>query len=159
MIPVEEYEGKVYIEKHPGNVLPANVPAIMRKTGAGKSAVLTIADENPAFTNDNLLVGTNVRRADPPARHELSANAEGFTFAPSSSRTALAPNSAYLLSENNIELVTTFEKRPYAHIVEIPVSEIDADAKWYDLQGRRVMRPQPGNLYINGSTKSLMLIR
>lgn len=159
LIPVEEYEGKVYIEKHPGNVLPANVPAIMRKTGAGKSAVLTIADENPAFTNDNLLVGTNVRRADPPARHELSANAEGFTFAPSSSRTALAPNSAYLLSENNIELVTTFEKRPYAHIVEIPVSEIDADAKWYDLQGRRVMRPQPGNLYINGSTKSLMLIR
>lgn len=160
LIPVEEYQGKVYLEKHEGTV-PANVPFIIRSS-KGNSAFLlkVVTDENPTFSNDNLLVGTNVQTQAPSPHFAMTATADGkITFKRTESASTFAPNTAWLLSESDKDLVTSFDPRPNARITEIDVDEVGADAVWYDLQGRRVTDPKPGNLYIDSTTHRLYLIK
>lgn len=159
LIPVEEYQGKVYLEKHEG-VIPANVPFIIRSANANRPFLLTVeAETNPVFKNDNLLVGTNVYTASPNPHFTLSATKDAISFVRTESETKYAPNSAWLLSESDKDLTTSFEPRPNVRISEIDADEAAADAVWYDLQGRRVAQPTPGNIYIDSTTHRLYLVK
>lgn len=159
LIPVEEADGVVYMETHHG-ILPANVPFILhRTTAAGRSLTVTVAETNPVFTNDNLLVGTNLRKSNPAPRHQLKTSADGYSFTYTTSTTALQPNTCYLLSESEGPLTISTEERPHVGITEITADSVDLEQKWYDLQGRRISAPTPGHLYINGTTRSLILVK
>lgn len=160
VIAVEEHEGKVYLEKHEG-IVPANVPFILRSPSPKQTVKLTIADENPAFRNDNVLTGQNVRYTAPAAYHvpALDGTRLYFRRLTPASGTVFPANTTVLISENTGELETTFDKRPYAHITEIAADEIDGEAVWYDLQGRRIASPAAGGLYINGTTRDLVRVK
>ncbi|MDE6119556.1 MAG: hypothetical protein K2F82_06790, partial [Muribaculaceae bacterium] len=70
-----------------------------------------------------------------------------------------APNSAWLLSESDKDLTTSFDPRPNVRITEIDADKTAADAVWYDLQGRRVTNPASGNIYIDSTTRRMYLIK
>lgn len=160
LIAVEEYDGKVYFEKHSG-IIPAFVPFILRSPDGAKAVTVSVADENPEFKNDNVLVGTTVRIAAPNPHHAVASTAEtvNFTRTEPAASAVIAPNSAYLLSEAAGDLTGSFDARPNVRITEIEADTLPADAVWYDLQGRRVASPAPGALYIEATTHRLYLVK
>lgn len=160
LIAVEEHEGKVYFEKHSG-IIPAYVPFILRSPNGNAAVTVNVADENPAFKNDNVLVGTTVRIAAPNPHHAVASTAEtiNFTRTEPSASAVIAPNSAYLLSEATGDLTGSFDPRPNVRITEVEAEALPADAVWYDLQGRRIASPAAGALYIEATTHRLYLVK
>ncbi len=159
LIAVEEYDGKVYLEKHEG-IIPAGVPFILRSPNGSRNVLLTVAGENPEFTNDNILVGTTLLTQAPNPHYSVTSTAESLTFTRKEATANIQANSAYLLSGAEGDLVTSTDPRPNAHITEIDADGIDAtNSVWYDLQGRRVATPAPGHLYIDGTSHRLILVK
>lgn len=159
LIPVEEYQGKVYLEKHEGTV-PANVPFIIRSKNGNNTFLLeVVTGEKPAFENDNLLVGTNVYTPAPDVHFTLTATGGQIGFKRNGKAANFAPNTAWLLSESDTDLTTSFDPRPNVRITEIDADKTAADAVWYDLQGRRVASPAAGNIYIDSTTRRMYLIK
>lgn len=160
LIAVEEFEGKVYFEKHSG-IIPAFVPFILRSPNGNKAVTVSVAESNPEFTNDNVLVGTTVRISAPNPHHAIASTTEtiNFTRTEPAASAVIAPNSAYLLSEAAGDLAGSFDNRPNSRITEVDADAIPAEAIWYDLQGRRVASPAAGSIYVEGNSHRLYLVK
>ncbi len=153
--PIDEYEGKVYLKKFGNNIVPANTPFILHCTDAEKTRLaMPVSEVAPTHNTANHMAGTNVATTA-SARHVFNNG----TFVATKSG-AVTSNSAWLVSSATGDIPTTYDESPnYATIDEILAGEVDTDAEWYDLQGRRVLKPVPGTLYINSLTHRVTRIK
>ena len=155
--PIDEYQGKVYLKKFESGIVPANTPFLLHCTDASKTRLaMPVSSLAPTHNTNNCMVGSNIAVASAPDRHVFSNG----TFVKTAGGSSLVSNSAWLVSSATGDIPTTYDESPnYASIDEILAGEVDAKAEWYDLQGRRVLKPVAGQLYINSATHRVTRIK
>lgn len=145
--------GKAYVRELDGEI-PASTPFILKSHNANSTVKLTVRYITSSVAT--AMVGTNVRNAKAPARHEIETTADGFRFRKVEAGTVNA-NSAYLIADTDEPLTVVYGDDPDAGIEEIEADKLTPDTHLFDLQGRPVYRPCPG-LYIDAATKKVVRV-
>lgn len=132
------------------DAVPANTPVIL--VGDAASATISLNTEAPATENTNVLTGTNVAMdwvSSYLTLGKVNEVAGFYTW----EGTSLGANKAYIAKDAaSAGLAFSFGGTTG---IESAVIATDADAKVYDLQGRRVQKAAKG-LYIIGGKKVLV---
>lgn len=145
--------GKAYV-KELDREIPAATPFILKTPN--KNSTVTLPVKYVTASVATAMVGTNVRNATAPARHEIETTADGFSFRKVEAVSVNA-NSAYLIADTDEPLTVVFGDDPDAGIEEIAADKLAPDTVLFDLQGRKVYRPLPG-LYIDAATKKVVRV-
>lgn len=143
-----------------GNVIPAGVAAVIKKTGAESSYEFTFAPAGVS-ENENDLQGVYATYNVPAdTKAYVLANKEkgiGFYLLNAEDRT-LAANKAYLVAPAEASGIKAFTF-DFGGTTGIDNLETAVEAEeYYDLQGRRVMNPTKG-IYVTKSGKKVLFTK
>ena len=146
----------VHLEMNEIDAIPAGQGVILRGESADVTeATLKVVASAPAIDND--LLGTTSEISDLTniltfGRLNLADGNKGKVGFSRYTGSKLAANRAYLQSTTAQSLVLNFDGQTTG-INGIESAVTTTDAPIYDLQGRRVMQPVNGQLYIQGGRK------
>lgn len=151
---------KVTLTEISGNVIPAGVAAVIKKTGAESSYEFTFAPAGVS-ENENDLQGVYATYNVPAdTKAYVLANKEkgiGFYLLNAEDRT-LAANKAYLVAPAEASGIKAFTF-DFSGTTGIDNLETAVEAEeYYDLQGRRVMNPTKG-IYVTKSGKKVLFTK
>lgn len=141
-----------------GKVIPAGVPAVIKGT-EGTTYTFTFAPEG-STTNENDLQGVYVSTTIPAetTAYVLAVGTKGvgFYLLNATDRT-LAANKAYLVLPAGAENVKAFILN-IGDLTGINSTEVAGEEVYYDLQGRRVLKPVKG-IYVTKSGKKVFFTK
>ena len=143
-----------------GNVIPAGVAAVIKKTGAESSYEFTFAPEGVSENESDLQGVYATYNVPTDTKAYVLANKEkgiGFYLLNAEDRT-LAANKAYLVAPAEASGIKafTFDFGGTTGI-DNPETAVEAE-EYYDLQGRRVMNPTKG-IYVTKSGKKVLFTK
>lgn len=142
-----------------GGVIPAGVAAVIEKTGAGESYEFTFAPSG-STANANDLQGVYVETTIPAENNAyVLANGTkdvGFYLLSETER-VLGANKAYLSVPNDAAGVKAFVL-DLGDLTGINSTEVAGEEVYYDLQGRRVLKPVKG-IYVTKSGKKVFFTK
>lgn len=142
-----------------GGVIPAGVAAVIEKTGAGESYEFTFAPSG-STANANDLQGVYVETTIPAENNAyVLANGSkdvGFYLLSETER-VLGANKAYLSVPNDAAGVKAFVL-DLGDLTGINSTEVAGEEVYYDLQGRRVLKPVKG-IYVTKSGKKVFFTK
>lgn len=142
-----------------GGVIPAGVAAVIEKTGAGESYEFTFAPSG-STANANDLQGVYVETTIPVKNNAyVLANGTkdvGFYLLSETER-VLGANKAYLSVPNDAAGVKAFVL-DLGDLTGINSTEVAGEEVYYDLQGRRVLKPVKG-IYVTKSGKKVFFTK
>ena len=142
-----------------GGVIPAGVAAVIEKTGAGESYEFTFAPSG-STANANDLQGVYVE-ATIPAKNNAYVLAKGTKgvgfYLLSETERVLGANKAYLSIPNDAAGVKAFVL-DLGDLTGINSTEVAGEEVYYDLQGRRVLKPVKG-IYVTKSGKKVFFTK
>lgn len=142
-----------------GGVIPAGVAAVIEKTGAGESYEFTFAPSG-STANANDLQGVYVETtilAENNA-YVLANGTKGVGFyLLSETERVLGANKAYLSVPNDAAGVKAFVL-DLGDLTGINSTEVAGEEVYYDLQGRRVLKPVKG-IYVTKSGKKVFFTK
>lgn len=143
---------EVVADGNNGDVLAANTPAILYSTANVESLAVSASEGTPVA--DNMLSGT-VAAISAPANSYVLSGKDGeagfYRYAPT---TNIMPGfKAYLSSESaSSKFSFVFADEDLTAIADA-VKEAGNNAAIYDIQGRKVVTPLKGSVYIQGGKK------
>lgn len=142
-----------------GGVIPAGVAAVIEKTGAGESYEFTFAPSG-STANANDLQGVYVETTI-PAKNNAYVLADGTKdvgfYLLSETERVLGANKAYLSVPNDAAGVKAFVL-DLGDLTGINSTEVAGEEVYYDLQGRRVLKPVKG-IYVTKSGKKVFFTK
>lgn len=142
-----------------GGVIPAGVAAVIEKTGAGESYEFTFAPSG-STANANDLQGVYVETTI-PAKNNAYVLANGTKsvgfYLLSETERVLGANKAYLSVPNDAAGVKAFVL-DLGDLTGINSTEVAGEEVYYDLQGRRVLKPVKG-IYVTKSGKKVFFTK
>ncbi len=142
-----------------GGVIPAGVAAVIEKTGAGESYEFTFAPSG-STANANDLQGVYVETTI-PAKNNAYVLADGTKgvgfYLLSETERVLGANKAYLSIPNDAAGVKAFVL-DLGDLTGINSTEVAGEEVYYDLQGRRVLKPVKG-IYVTKSGKKVFFTK
>lgn len=142
-----------------GGVIPAGVAAVIEKTGAGESYEFTFAPSG-STANANDLQGVYVETTI-PAENNAYVLADGTKsvgfYLLSETERVLGANKAYLSVPNDAAGVKAFVL-DLGDLTGINSTEVAGEEVYYDLQGRRVLKPVKG-IYVTKSGKKVFFTK
>lgn len=142
-----------------GGVIPAGVAAVIEKTGAGESYEFTFAPSG-STANANDLQGVYVETTIPAKNNAyvLAKGTKGVGFyLLSETERVLGANKAYLSVPNDAAGVKAFVL-DLGDLTGINSTEVAGEEVYYDLQGRRVLKPVKG-IYVTKSGKKVFFTK
>lgn len=142
-----------------GGVIPAGVAAVIEKTGAGESYKFTFAPSG-STANANDLQGVYVETTIPDKNNAyvLANGTKGVGFyLLSETERVLGANKAYLSVPNDAAGVKAFVL-DLGDLTGINSTEVAGEEVYYDLQGRRVLKPVKG-IYVTKSGKKVFFTK
>lgn len=142
-----------------GGVIPAGVAAVIEKTGAGESYEFTFAPSG-STANANDLQGVYVETTIPVKNNAyvLANGTKGVGFyLLSETERVLGANKAYLSVPNDAAGVKAFVL-DLGDLTGINSTEVAGEEVYYDLQGRRVLKPVKG-IYVTKSGKKVFFTK
>lgn len=142
-----------------GGVIPAGVAAVIEKTGAGESYEFTFAPSG-STANANDLQGVYVETTIPDENNAyvLAKGTKGVGFyLLSETERVLGANKAYLSVPNDAAGVKAFVL-DLGDLTGINSTEVAGEEVYYDLQGRRVLKPVKG-IYVTKSGKKVFFTK
>ena len=142
-----------------GGVIPAGVAAVIEKTGAGESYEFTFAPSG-STANANDLQGVYVETTIPAENNAyvLANGTKGVGFyLLSETERVLGANKAYLSVPNDAAGVKAFVL-DLGDLTGINSTEVAGEEVYYDLQGRRVLKPVKG-IYVTKSGKKVFFTK
>lgn len=142
-----------------GGVIPAGVAAVIEKTGAGESYEFTFAPSG-STANANDLQGVYVETTIPAENNAyvLANGTKGVGFyLLSETKRVLGANKAYLSVPNDAAGVKAFVL-DLGDLTGINSTEVAGEEVYYDLQGRRVLKPVKG-IYVTKSGKKVFFTK
>lgn len=142
-----------------GGVIPAGVAAVIEKTGAGESYEFTFAPSG-STANANDLQGVYVETTIPDENNAyvLANGTKGVGFyLLSETERVLGANKAYLSVPNDAAGVKAFVL-DLGDLTGINSTEVAGEEVYYDLQGRRVLKPVKG-IYVTKSGKKVFFTK
>ena len=142
-----------------GGVIPAGVAAVIEKTGAGESYEFTFAPSG-STANANDLQGVYVETTIPDENNAyvLANGTKGVGFyLLSETERVLGANKAYLSIPNDAAGVKAFVL-DLGDLTGINSTEVAGEEVYYDLQGRRVLKPVKG-IYVTKSGKKVFFTK
>lgn len=142
-----------------GGVIPAGVAAVIEKTGAGESYEFTFAPSG-STANANDLQGVYVETTIPAENNAyvLANGTKGVAFyLLSETERVLGANKAYLSVPNDAAGVKAFVL-DLGDLTGINSTEVAGEEVYYDLQGRRVLKPVKG-IYVTKSGKKVFFTK
>lgn len=142
-----------------GGVIPAGVAAVIEKTGAGESYEFTFAPSG-STANANDLQGVYVETTIPDKNNAyvLANGTKGVGFyLLSETERVLGANKAYLSVPNDAAGVKAFVL-DLGDLTGINSTEVAGEEVYYDLQGRRVLKPVKG-IYVTKSGKKVFFTK
>lgn len=142
-----------------GGVIPAGVAAVIEKTGAGESYEFTFAPSG-STANANDLQGVYVETTIPAENNAyvLADGTKGVGFyLLSETERVLGANKAYLSVPNDAAGVKAFVL-DLGDLTGINSTEVAGEEVYYDLQGRRVLKPVKG-IYVTKSGKKVFFTK
>lgn len=142
-----------------GGVIPAGVAAVIEKTGAGESCEFTFAPSG-STANANDLQGVYVETTIPAKNNAyvLAKGTKGVGFyLLSETERVLGANKAYLSVPNDAAGVKAFVL-DLGDLTGINSTEVAGEEVYYDLQGRRVLKPVKG-IYVTKSGKKVFFTK
>lgn len=142
-----------------GGVIPAGVAAVIEKTGAGESYEFTFAPSG-STANANDLQGVYVETTIPAKNNAyvLANGTKGVGFyLLSETERVLGANKAYLSVPNDAAGVKAFVL-DLGDLTGINSTEVAGEEVYYDLQGRRVLKPVKG-IYVTKSGKKVFFTK
>ncbi len=142
-----------------GGVIPAGVAAVIEKTGAGESYEFTFASSG-STANANDLQGVYVETTIPAKNNAyvLAKGTKGVGFyLLSETERVLGANKAYLSVPNDAAGVKAFVL-DLGDLTGINSTEVAGEEVYYDLQGRRVLKPVKG-IYVTKSGKKVFFTK
>lgn len=142
-----------------GGVIPAGVAAVIEKTGAGESYEFTFAPSG-STANANDLQGVYVETTIPAENkaYVLANGTKGVGFyLLSETERVLGANKAYLSVPNDAAGVKAFVL-DLGDLTGINSTEVAGEEVYYDLQGRRVLKPVKG-IYVTKSGKKVFFTK
>lgn len=142
-----------------GGVIPAGVAAVIEKTGAGESYEFTFAPSG-STANANDLQGVYVETTIPAKNNAyvLAKGTKGVGFyLLSETERVLGANKAYLSIPNDAAGVKAFVL-DLGDLTGINSTEVAGEEVYYDLQGRRVLKPVKG-IYVTKSGKKVFFTK
>lgn len=142
-----------------GGVIPAGVAAVIEKTGAGESYEFTFAPSG-STANANDLQGVYVETTIPAENNAyvLAKGTKGVGFyLLSETERVLGANKAYLSVPNDAAGVKAFVL-DLGDLTGINSTEVAGEEVYYDLQGRRVLKPVKG-IYVTKSGKKVFFTK
>ena len=142
-----------------GGVIPAGVAAVIEKTGAGESYEFTFAPSG-STANANDLQGVYVETTIPDENNAyvLADGTKGVGFyLLSETERVLGANKAYLSVPNDAAGVKAFVL-DLGDLTGINSTEVAGEEVYYDLQGRRVLKPVKG-IYVTKSGKKVFFTK
>lgn len=142
-----------------GGVIPAGVAAVIEKTGAGESYEFTFAPSG-STANANDLQGVYVETTIPAENNAyvLAKGTKGVGFyLLSKTERVLGANKAYLSVPNDAAGVKAFVL-DLGDLTGINSTEVAGEEVYYDLQGRRVLKPVKG-IYVTKSGKKVFFTK
>lgn len=142
-----------------GGVIPAGVAAVIEKTGAGESYEFTFAPSG-STANANDLQGVYVETTIPAKNNAyvLANGTKGVGFyLLSETERVLGANKAYLSIPNDAAGVKAFVL-DLGDLTGINSTEVAGEEVYYDLQGRRVLKPVKG-IYVTKSGKKVFFTK
>lgn len=142
-----------------GGVIPAGVAAVIEKTGAGESYKFTFAPSG-STANANDLQGVYVETTIPAENNAyvLANGTKGVGFyLLSETERVLGANKAYLSVPNDAAGVKAFVL-DLGDLTGINSTEVAGEEVYYDLQGRRVLKPVKG-IYVTKSGKKVFFTK
>lgn len=142
-----------------GGVIPAGVAAVIEKTGADESYEFTFAPSG-STANANDLQGVYVETTI-PAKNNAYVLADGTKgvgfYLLSETERVLGANKAYLSVPNDAAGVKAFVL-DLGDLTGINSTEVAGEEVYYDLQGRRVLKPVKG-IYVTKSGKKVFFTK
>lgn len=142
-----------------GGVIPAGVAAVIEKTGAGESYEFTFAPSG-STANANDLQGVYVETTIPAENNAYvlanGTKSVGFYLLSETER-VLGANKAYLSVPNDAAGVKAFVL-DLGDLTGINSTEVAGEEVYYDLQGRRVLKPVKG-IYVTKSGKKVFFTK
>lgn len=143
-----------------GGVIPAGVAAVIEKTGAGESYEFTFAPSG-STANANDLQGVYVETTIPAENNAYvlangTKKSVGFYLLSETER-VLGANKAYLSVPNDAAGVKAFVL-DLGDLTGINSTEVAGEEVYYDLQGRRVLKPVKG-IYVTKSGKKVFFTK
>ena len=142
-----------------GGVIPAGVAAVIEKKGAGESYEFTFAPSG-STANANDLQGVYVETTIPAKNNAyvLAKGTKGVGFyLLSETERVLGANKAYLSVPNDAAGVKAFVL-DLGDLTGINSTEVAGEEVYYDLQGRRVLKPVKG-IYVTKSGKKVFFTK
>lgn len=142
-----------------GGVILAGVAAVIEKTGAGESYEFTFAPSG-STANANDLQGVYVETTIPVKNNAyvLANGTKGVGFyLLSETERVLGANKAYLSVPNDAAGVKAFVL-DLGDLTGINSTEVAGEEVYYDLQGRRVLKPVKG-IYVTKSGKKVFFTK
>lgn len=145
-------------------IIPAGTPALLYAEGGGtfELNILTTEPTDPAaesLTND--LSGVTLRDSTMTQNEYyglsyFSSTGVGFYI---STLGVISANKAYLVKSSSSESSYFLLEEGLVEGIGSLIEEADGETIYYDLQGRRVLKPQAGNIYITSEGKKVMRSR
>ena len=148
-----------------GGIVPANTGVILYKDVDAATTIAVPVTTTDATITDNELVGTTVRtlvkKTDDNTNFNyiLQNGQDGIVFNMATAEGAYMPaNRAYLstaydASAVGARLMVVFDEGDTTGIDTVNSEKVTANSVAYDLQGRRVVNPKKGGLYIVNGKK------
>ena len=147
-----------------GGIVPANTGVILYKDVDAATTIAVPVTTTDATITDNELVGTTVRtlvakQSGDNFNYILQNGQDGIVFNMATESGAYMPaNRAYLstaydASDNGARLMVVFDEGDTTGIDTVNSEKVTANSVAYDLQGRRVVNPKKGGLYIVNGKK------
>lgn len=145
-------------------IIPAGTPALLYAEGGGtfELNILTTEPTDPAaesLTND--LSGVTLRDSTMTQNEYyglsyFSSTGVGFYI---STLGVISANKAYLVKSGSSESSYFLLEEGLVEGIGSLIEEADGETIYYDLQGRRVLKPQAGNIYITSEGEKIMRSR
>ena len=147
-----------------GGIVPANTGVILYKDVDAATTIAVPVTTTDATITDNELVGTTVRtlvakQSGDNFNYILQNGQDGIVFNMATAEGAYMPaNRAYLstaydASAVGARLMVVFDEGDTTGIDTVNSEKVTANSVAYDLQGRRVVNPKKGGLYIVNGKK------
>ena len=145
-------------------IVPANTGVILYKDVDAATTIAVPVTTTDATITDNELVGTTVRtlvakQSGDNFNYILQNGQDGIVFNMATESGAYMPaNRAYLstaydASDNGARLMVVFDEGDTTGIDTVNSEKVTANSVAYNLQGRRVVNPKKGGLYIVNGKK------